>query len=279
MNNHLVNKKKRYEQISESECFKNGLRGLATVELNITEMCSRMCSFCPRGDTKVYKNQKLFMKQETVDALTEQFQVNDYKGDLSIAGFGEPMIHPTLSNLIKAFPSNHTTIITNGDFLNKDSLEKLIDAGLKKIVVSCYDGSEARDKFKALLERTSVEWDIRELWGTFEEVVEQNDFNNRTGLVPGGKAIQGQCFIPFYKLIIDWNGEILLCSNDWYRKETGFGNINTVSLKDIWFGEKMTEIRKNLAVGNRCGKACKDCNVKGTLLGRESFTLLSPSSD
>lgn len=216
------------------------------------------------------------MKQETVDTLSKELSLNGYNGDISIAGFGEPMIHPTLPNLIKSLPNNHTTIITNGDFLNEKSLNELIGAGLKKMVVSCYDGPEARDKFKELLTPISIEWDIRELWGTFEEVVEKNDFNSRTGLVPGGTPIAGQCFIPFYKLIIDWNGEILLCSNDWYRKETGFGNINTVPLKNIWFGEKMTEIRKNLAAGNRCGKACKDCNVKGTLLGQDSFNLLAP---
>lgn len=284
MNNHLINKKKRYEQISAGECFKNNLKGLATIELNITEMCSRMCSFCPRHDPKVYKNQNLQMSLETAKILAQECKKERYIGDITIAGFGEPMLNPNLSEIIstlREYLTNHITVITNGDFLDEKSLKKLIDSGLNKVLVSCYDGPYEWDKFVDLLSQfPTIESDIKELWidqnTSLEQLVKSNNFNTRTGLVPIPEFEKGkQCYIPFYKLLIDWNGDILLCSNDWHRKEQGFGNINVTPLKNIWLGEKMSEIRKNLAIGNRCGKACKDCNVKGTLIGKESFDLFN----
>ena len=273
MNEHLENKSERYEAVTESECFKDGLIGLATIELNVTELCSRKCQFCPRFNSDVYKNQPLNMSVETVESLADELDSEMYEGDITIAGFGEPMLHPNLHSIVEIISNvSHTTLITNGDFLNEKTLKDLGDAGLDKVVVSCYDGPEQKEKFEQLLDKQSeVEFHLRELWGDFTTIVRENDFNSRTGLVPIISTGGGKCYLPFYKLFIDWNGDMVLCSNDWYRKENGLGNINEDNIRELWLGEKITKIRKNLSQGNRCGKACKDCHVNGTLLGQRSF--------
>lgn len=279
MNQHLENKKIRYEKVKDSWCFCNNLVGLAAIELNITELCSRRCGFCPRFDPSVYKNQNLNMSIETIVSLAEKCEHEKYVGDITIAGFGEPMLHPNLLEIIRTIRrhgANHITLITNGDFLTPDSLKELVSVGLSKVVVSCYDGPESMDKFEKLFLGSEIEYHIKKLWGDFDKIVKKNDFNSRTGLVPiKSNHVGKQCYLPFYKLLIDWNGEVILCSNDWHRKEKGLGNINDESLKKIWFGEKLQLIRGNLKDGNRCGNACKDCNVKGTLIGKDSFDLLS----
>lgn len=278
MNQHLENKKKRYEKVKSSWCFCNNLVGLAAIELNVTELCSRHCAFCPRFDRNVYKNQNLHMTIETIISLAEKCESERYEGDISIAGFGEPMLHPNLPEIVRSLRrhlKNQISLITNGDFLTKDSLNDLVSAGLSKIVVSCYDGPDAKEKFESLLSTTEIDYHVKELWGNFDKIVKKNDFNSRTGLVPiHTKTIGKQCYLPFYKLMIDWNGEVILCSNDWLRKESDIGNINNTSLKSIWFGDKLKSIRTNLRAGNRCGDACKYCNVNGTLIGKDSFDLI-----
>lgn len=275
MNDHLANKNKRYEVVTSSKCFKSNLVGLATIELNVTELCSRKCAFCPRFDSSIYKNHNWNMGLDTVINLVSDCKREGYSGDISIAGFGEPMLHPNLHSIIGILCGHYTMLITNGDFLTKESLKLLVDSGLKKIVVSCYDGPKARDKFENILSEVPIDYHIKELWGSFDKIVKENDFNSRTGLVPITTKGSGQCYLPFYKLFIDWNGDVVLCSNDWWRKETGLGNINTTSLKKLWMGYKMNTIRKNLKDGNRCGKACKDCRVNGILIGKDSFDLLT----
>ena len=277
MNNHLANKKKRYDVVTSSECFNNNLLGLATIELNVTELCSRKCAFCPRFDSSIYKNRNLNMSVGTVVHLISDCRHEGYVGDISIAGFGEPMLHPNLSSIVSVLSGYYTILITNGDFLTSETLKPLIDSGLRKIVVSCYDGPEYRDRFKEFLSKFSIESDVKELWGDFKTIVTKNDFNSRTGLSPVVTNGSGQCYLPFYKLFIDWSGDVVLCSNDWWRKESNLGNIHTNSLKKLWLSYKLMTIRKNLRDGNRCGKACKDCQVNGTLIGRESFELICPT--
>jgi radical SAM protein with 4Fe4S-binding SPASM domain len=277
MNDHLASKKKRYEDVISSNCFNKNLVGLATIEMNISEQCSRRCLFCPRFNPLVYRGEGVFMAIGTARSLALQCKLEDYVGDITIAGFGEPTMHPDIEKIIYTMSGNFTTLITNGDFLTQKLIERMVKAGLGKIVVSCYDGELARDNFHKLLSGCGIEYHVRELWGDFNKVVTENDFNSRTGLVPIVTNGSGQCYLPFYKLFIDWNGDVVLCSNDWHRKESGLGNINKDTVYDIWFGNKLTEIRKNLRDGNRCGKACKDCQVNGTLIGRESFELICPT--
>ena len=81
------------------------LPGLATIELNITELCNRTCSFCPRHDPEVYPNKKEFMELETVSSLTQQLIDTDWYGDIHITGFGEPHTHPQLKEIISILQS------------------------------------------------------------------------------------------------------------------------------------------------------------------------------
>ena len=153
------------------------------------------------------------------------------------------------------------------------------------MIISCYDGSEARDKFVDMFTQAGIadnDYEIRELWllpgETVDQMMDRNQFNNRSGAVVveeyRHEFVENACYLPFYKLVIDWDGTALLCCNDWYRRHKGFGNINEISIKDIWLGSEFRKVRKNLHGGKRTGPACSNCNVKGTLVGSESVDVL-----
>lgn len=206
-----------------------------------------------------------------------------YEGEFSFAGFGEPTLHPDLPSLIRILrehcSKNFVVVITNGDFLVTETAQDLISAGVNKIVVSCYDGPEKRDAFVQMLSKLPVEYEVKSLWldqnTTLERVVKSNNFNNRTGAVNIGHPHDGLCYYPFYKLIMDWNGDTLLCAQDWLRKQKDLGNILQTTLRQIWFNVNRTEVRKRLTGGYRTG-ACEGCNACGTMMGQESFDLLNP---
>jgi len=76
-----------------------------------------------------------------------------------------------------------------------------------------------------------------------------------------------KCFYPTYQFLIDWNGSIFLCPQDWQRR-ISVGNMMQATISEIWTGKILTKYRKNLLLGKRCNKPCNNCNADGTLLGK-----------
>ena len=89
-------------------------------------------------------------------------------------------------------------------------------------------------------------------WGDFEK--HGLILNNRSGVIDWVgieetdiKSLQGKpCHYPFYKMFVDWNGDVLFCSNDWGREHV-VGNLLQQSLYDVWFSKPMNKIRRRLA--------------------------------
>ena len=287
MNNHLAARNKRYYINADSKSFNTTLEGLAVIELCISETCTRTCGFCPRGDSTVYKNRPLYMTRETITNIATRCVVDGYNGDFHISGFGEPLLHPdikTIISTVRRLMSNHIVVTTNGDLLETSVIKSLYGYGVNHIIVSCYDGPEEKANFIEMFSLAGIDesrYEIRELWNGDDESItdfaKRNNFNNRSGAATNLNLtpIAGQCYLPFYKLVLDWNGDALLCCNDWLRKSKGYGNINKSSLKDIWYGQAFTTVRKNLFSGNRTDPACTKCSINGTLVGAESVTLIT----
>ena len=284
---HLEKRVERYYVNTLKDGFKNGLKGLTTIELCVTELCTRKCSFCPRADSSVYANKRLFMSPETMSKIASKCLDEGYKGDFHVSGFGESFTHPKFEQLMlvlrNKLPNNFMVLTTNGDLLTDSTINGVIKKVFNKVIVSCYDGPEHKNKFIKLFENNSFfNYEIRELWFNpdedTQELMARNNFNNRSGAVsidlPNNHKFS-QCFLPFYKLVLDWNGDALVCCNDWKRAHKGFGNINVDSLSDIWFGSEFTKTREQLLSGHRLAPACQNCNIAGTLIGQESVKVLS----
>lgn len=273
----------RAKQHSAADIYNRWYPGLATIELNISELCNRTCSFCPRHDPEVYPNQKLFMDLELVEKLTKELYLSKWSGDIHITGFGEPHTHPHLVEIVRILSKNdnlHVEITTNGDRIIDTHPELAMDlwgAGLNMLTVDCYDGPDQYNTRKTVLEvlGPNEPWRLRQHYdtGNTEELIQQYGFNNRSGIM-GGEGRQGTCYLPFYKAFIDWNGSVNLCCNDWHREAGSFGNLWDQPFHDIWNGEKMRKTRAGLASGIRKG-VCANCNIVGTKFGEASFELLT----
>ena len=75
-------------------------------------------------------------------------------------------------------------------------------------------------------------------------------------------------------MVVDWNGDILLCENDWSRKQKTFGNIHQRDVSDIWNDKSFLDVRKKLIEGKRQElESCANCNVNGILMGEQSVDL------
>jgi len=263
------------------------MASLITVEMNITELCNRTCAFCPRVDPKIYPNRNIHLDQAISEKVASDLASFDYKGRISFSGFGEPILNKWFADHIRIFRTalseNTIETNTNGDRLTVDMINELYEAGISAIYVNMYDGPEQEAQFAKLFEEAGIEKDryrFRPHWIGPEDDF-QLSLNNRSGMVvndeigltPLADALEMRCHYPFYKMLVDWNGDVLFCSNDWGRQIV-VGNVVKQHVRDVWMSEEMLEVRRRLAVGDRSHSPCSSCSVHGILHGGSSFDLL-----
>lgn len=80
---------------------------------------------------------------------------------------------------------------------------------------------------------------------------------NRYGDIEVPKIKNPICIQPFELLAVTADGEVMPCCADWKRK-LSLGNINDISLVDIWNGEGLRNIQCYL-LNKICITPCNDC--------------------
>ena len=264
----------------------NPLSSLLTVEVNTTELCNRTCVFCPRHDRSVYPNRNLNMSIATANAIADNLSIDNYKGKISYSGFSENLLNKNFAEIIKVLkdklPETTAECNTNGDRLTPQYAKELFDSGLDLLYINLYDGIDQIEKFDVIMK------DIDKSKYKYRAHYSQADYglniNNRGGSITwlgldeeSVDKLKGQpCHYPFYKMFVDWDGEVIFCANDW-QKERKVGNLAKHRLRDVWLGEELNVIRKRLIKGDRSESPCNKCTVNGQLFGKPSFDILKAS--
>jgi len=268
------NLKRRSQTVDVTEIYKN-VPIPTWIELSLIDVCNRKCSFCPKSDPNVAPDTYQKMSRKIIDSIHDQLQEIKFQGTVSLAGYGEPLLHKDISYITEKLSNiSSVEIITNGDVLSSKRLQELYISKASKVLVSLYDGPEQLKKFENMKRNANVPEDfviLRDRWYD-----QHNDFGvkltNRAGTVSAGiqdkVGLYSTCFYPAYQFLIDWNGDIYLCPQDWQRR-VSMGNLMQENIYEIWTGKVFTEFRKNLLNGKRCKNPCLDCNANGTLLGKK----------
>jgi radical SAM protein with 4Fe4S-binding SPASM domain len=250
------------------------IEALKKIELNTTEICNRTCSFCPRGNPEVYGNSKNHMSLDTVKKIADDLNDINYSELISFVGFGEPFLYKHLFESISIFRKklpniNCLRVITNGDFLYKNKIKTLYEAGCNSLVISMYDKDISQDVLKLIPSNIKMEIIFKHAYSDKFEI----KLVNRTDIMLGKEInINRPCFLPYYKMFFDWNGDVIVCSNDWGRQGK-VGNVLQNSIENIWNNQLYSEYRKHLMYGRRSDLTpCKFCNIDGTIEGEDSVT-------
>jgi len=267
--------------------FYDGLPLFSFIELNINEICNRACVFCPRVDPSVYPNQNIHMDIEVAENIAAQLEKLNFTGIVNISGTGEPLLTKHITDIVAAFGKReiHVEIVTNGDVLTRrkgpELIKNLYASGLKQFVVSMYDGPEQIEEFTQLFQKCGIDkslYSLRDRW--YDESEDYGLlYTNRAGNI-GFKHLseiakeklmksgQSACFYTHYSMMIDWNGDALLCCQDMYNRTIKFGNVKEKLLIDIWRDAKLMEFRNKLKNGERSLSPCNNCNANGQVFGK-----------
>ena len=256
----------------------------SVVEISDSGTCNRSCSFCPRSNENWIKefDKKEFINPKLHLDIMIQLKELDYSGILVYSGFNEPLLNKNIfTNIRQArdhLPNAKIELITNGDVLNKKRLLKLFESGLSTLLISVYDGEEDYEKFLNLCLDANLEegqYVVRKRYLP----PEQNfgiTMSNRAGYMENAEhkikaltePLMKPCNYPSYSFFIDYNGDVLMCSHDWGKKNI-LGNLYKNKIIDIWLNENSMQSRKTLSLGDRNFAPCNVCDTGGTLIGNK----------
>jgi radical SAM protein with 4Fe4S-binding SPASM domain len=243
------------------------------VEINPIESCNRRCSFCPRSDFKKYPNTKNKISIETMENISRKLKDINFNGWISFVGFGEPLLHFNLEELIFITKKHNKTVSievnTNGDYLTPERIFNLYKSGCTNITVSMYD-----EDITNYIDNLKGDIPINVIYRHHYDIIKNYNLKlvNRSNITYGDEILNlnNPCYLPFYKLFIDWNGDVLPCANDWSRT-VKFGNINSQSIENILTSDSSLEFKKSLSSGTRNQLPCSKCNACGTIRGEQEF--------
>ena len=252
------------------------------IEISESGTCNRTCSFCPRSASD-FVDKKEFISNSLHEKLCLELKDLSYKGTIRYSGFVEPLLDKNIYNLISMvrdnLPECNIEMVTNGDPLNLKRLNKLFESGLKKILISAYDGKKDADKLEDLCisaNLSSEQYIVRHRYYS-----EEQDFgitlSNRSGLMENAEfkikslkePLKKPCYIPSYTFFLDYQGDVLMCPHEWGKKVI-LGDLKKKKLLDIWFSKRSISIRKMLNKSNRKMEPCNVCDVEGTFMGKKN---------
>ena len=224
--------------------------------------CNNHCPFCPHAFNKKPLG---VMEWDCYTTIIDQLCEINYNGRVALMLSNEPLLDDRLENMIVYAKSKSQRlfldITTNGRLLTIELIDSLFIFGLDNININDYRGDRDTypEKWSAYLEPIYDAY-----WNNPKVNFKHRRFNeslpNYAGNIPQtfSKEDFGFCNYPFRKLTIAYNGDVLLCCDD-FMYNTSFGNVMNDKLIDCWNAPELNTIRLSLLNNKRIG-LCEQCN-------------------
>ena len=246
-----------YLPIHKLKCFiiygNAGMFDFITIELD--RICNRACSYCPKS---VYddKDNAIFFNKENFEKIINQLLIIKYRGSILFSGYCEPLMNKNIKQYLsiarKNLPRAKLVVYTNGDFLDKEFIN-FVRKNKIVLIITIHAPNSSKNKRR-----------IEKLVKGYKDAIikykiEDHYLSTRGNIVNVKKKISKKvCIRPFCELTIDYKGNVILCSNDFFSKQV-FGNLNNDKIMEIWNTKKFRKIRKNLTKRVPNNGLCKYC--------------------
>lgn len=289
MNNRFIDPstKRKNLIVKDNLQYFDNIPVFSIIEFNIYGNCNRNCTFCPVSNPALYEKKYEGISVSLFNKILDDLVNIDYQGKILFSAFSEPLLHKDLEILLSQaknkLPKSRLEIVSNGDLLTAKKLQSIFDAGLDAISISMYDGKHQIEHFNNMAlacELDSTQVILRRRY--FENGNYGITISNRSGLIDSNEfrdenessisqlPLKSVCYYPFYMILVDYNGDVLLCPHDW-SKRLKFGNLDNENIWDIWKNKVLNQLRARLSASDRNFNPCKKCDVLGTIIGKESF--------
>ncbi len=285
-----------------------------SVKIEFVEGCPLRCPFCAMNAIREPKdNNYKFMDMAVIDRIGEEIAKAGWNSRFEFTMRGEPTMHPELTRMVARLhahtPKQYKMLLTNGHGLVKQTqktIQALFEAGVTTIGVDDYQGIAWADKVRKVMAKREQILAVHEYPAdgpianphqrrknkrlVFIAPIDlatggtHASLNNQCGSAAplNTNAVGQRCARPFREMVFRYDGEVVLCCNDWLG-ELRIGNIMDNSIEELWRHPAMTAMRKYLYHGMRAWRPCEGCDSRSYRVGllpdpKGKVTLAKPSS-
>jgi len=267
------------------------------INIETSTYCNRMCTYCPNS---IYdrSKQKYISSQSWNRLLSDLIDIK-YCSTISLNQYNEPLadkyLFDKISQLKNELPNSFIKFNSNGDFINSEILDRLVESGNNAIFITLHTNNW--EIYKDDLKKKQFETFYKKIGKdlNFETIIPntmiQSEFyhkgmrvlvmannwskygNNRSGII-SELSIQNRinpCVRPFRELTVAHDGFVYPCcqffpdikGNNKFR----VGNVENDGLFNIYLSSELNSIRKNLLPFGLKMSPCNTCrdNDKSTL--------------
>jgi hypothetical protein len=227
-------------QLPRAKAIELFQRHVGLVEVETTSYCNRTCSFCPNSFID-RRSKKHPMPEPVWERILDDLRVLDYSGSFFWCRYSEPTSEERLVERIRQVrrvaPKARIGIDSNGDYLDEDYLNRLIEAGLNRLWIDIYMPDDEpyetaiteahHARFLKRINKTAVvgttypelisKVDVAglDMWATVRNFasLKRVDLSGRGGLIQIARRTTrvSPCYAPFKNLVIDWDGSVVIC--------------------------------------------------------------------
>ncbi|MBU2633749.1 MAG: SPASM domain-containing protein [Nanoarchaeota archaeon] len=259
------------------------------LEIEPTSACNLRCTYCPRRHLKelnTHMDFKLFKK-----IIKEAEKYPDRI--LVLHRRGESLLYPQFKEMLNlvAGKFKEVQLATNATLLTPDKYESLVK-GLTFISFSIdipkeFDKTRLPAKYKDVENKildfleynnrriktqvSMVKTDktpnesceiFNKIWTSKVDrvrIYEEHSIEGIFGSLRKARSKREPCVMPFYEVLIYYDGKVGRCAHDWSEKDI-MGDINTQTIKEIWNNKKYQELRKQHQKIKFKDEVCKNCD-------------------
>ena len=266
---------------------------VSNVEFEPHAFCNRVCSFCPNSHIDRRSNRQVLSPQVYTKVLTELQEIG-YGETITFARYSEPMARDEIFGMVeearRKLPNAYLKLISNGDYLTPEKIDRLKTAGLNFLPISLYlpestpwTREAAMEQLLAFSERVQLGYRIRRLTATglyADFIVDGMKMNARClnfGIgkhgVDRGMSVdwmtdsefvrKDPCSFVFRNFTMDYDGNVMPCCN--LRSDIAehrqfiLGNVTGSSIFDIYADQKFIDWRRSLAGFSEKAGPCRHC--------------------
>lgn len=268
-----------------------------SVQVELVEGCTRLCSFCGlNGIRDAPASNYRYVSLDTAERTAHQVLDLCPGARIEFAMHGEPLVHPRAMHIFSLFrellPRTQLQVTTNGATFRKSmahQVERVFASGIDIIVLDTY--YPERDELRAAAAKLPSTITVKDFyddlapagwspWANHHRKVRRmivllDDLEardkehaarvilNHAGSNPGRPVppipLAKTCTNPFREVSVTWDGSVNICCMDWKGEYTA-GNVNSSTLRDIWYGPELEAARSMLQQKDRRFAPCARCD-------------------
>jgi len=265
-------------------------RYVEVINLETSTYCNRACNYCPlsrskRGDSVEYIDDLLF------DKIIDELKDIEYSGTITLNLYNEPLasddIFSRIYKIKQSLPKSYINMNSNGDFLTKEKLDRLIKVGLDAIYITLhtnykYSDDNSAEEIYNFLMMLGIEGTIDtfipnvsmsssiDIDSKLELKVMTNNWsrygNYRAGSakVDIGKSRNSPCMKPIREFTISYSGEIYPCCNFFpdskISKKYHIGDLFDQTIFQLYNSNILKYFRSNLLTYSDKFSPCDLCS-------------------